>query len=158
MSFQKRFYDKSKKFRNNKRKKSVTRNQKTNLIQSVKKTVVNLTTNNVKQMKRILLKMIDMLKKNTKKKIENQSKLSLTLNQIENKILNIEKQNVNQLIKAKTYVSVMKTATKIIKTKNESEHIVKKAATANMITTKKKKKNDDTNRKEENEITNNIRY
>ena len=73
------------------RKKSITRNQKVDLIKNAKETIVTLTTSNVKQIKRILLKVIEMLKNNLRKKIDSQSKLSLTLNRIENRFLTIEK-------------------------------------------------------------------
>ena len=76
-----------------------------------------MTTNEIEQIERILLKMIEMLKVNLKKNFENTSKLIRTLNRIENKFQIIEKQNVNQSIKAKTYTNVMKIITKT--TKNE---------------------------------------
>ena len=49
----------------------------------------------IEQIKRILLKMIEMLKTDLKENIENSSKLVQTLNRIENRFQTIEKQNVN---------------------------------------------------------------
>ena len=57
--------------------------------------IVDLFKNKIKQIKKILLKMIEMLKANLKKSVENSSKLIRTLNQIENRFQIIEKQNVN---------------------------------------------------------------
>ena len=71
---------------------------------------------------------------------DSSSKLIRTLNRIESRLQTIEKQNVNQSTKAKTYANVMKTTTKITKIENEEKNTVKKTATANMMTTKKKKK------------------
>ena len=115
------------------------RNQKQNLIKSIKKMIVDLFKNKIEQRKDILLKVIEMLKANLKKNVENSSKLIRTLNRIESKLQTIEKQNVNQSIKTKTYANVMKTTTKITKIENEKKNTVKKATTANMMTTKKKK-------------------
>ena len=44
------------------------RNQKLNLIKSVKKVIVDLFKSEIEQIKKILLKMIEMLKMNLKKK------------------------------------------------------------------------------------------
>ena len=98
----------------------------------------------IEQIKKILLKMIEMLKADLKKNIESFSKLVRTLNRIKNKFQIIEKQNANQSIKVETYASVIKAATKITKTENENENTMKKMITANMTATKKKK-NDDEN-------------
>ena len=113
------------------------RNQKQNLIKSVKEVIVDLFESKIEQVKFFLLKMIEMLKTNLKKDVENSSKLIRTLNRIENKFQTIKKQNVNLSIKKKTYANVMKTTTKI--TKIEKKNTVKKAATINIITTKKRK-------------------
>ena len=115
------------------------RNQKQNLIKSVKKVIADLFENEIEQMKEVLLRIIEMLKANLKENVENSSKLIRTLNRIESKFQTIEKQNVNQSIKAKTYASVMKTTTKMTRIENEKKNTVKKAATANMMTTKIKK-------------------
>ena len=84
------------------------RNQKQNLIKSVKKVIVDLFESEIEQIKKILLRMIEMLKANLKENVENSSKLIRTLNRIESKFQTIEKQNVNQSIKTKTYANVMK--------------------------------------------------
>ena len=115
------------------------RNSKQNLIKSVKEVIADLFESEIEQVKKILLKMIEMLKANLKENVENSSKLIRTLNRIESRLQTIEKQNVNQSIKAKTYASVVKTTTKITKIENEKKNTVKKATTANMMTTKKKK-------------------
>ena len=115
------------------------RNEKQNLIKSVKKIIADLFESEIKQVKKILLRVIEMLKANLNKNVENSSKLIRTLNRIESRFQTIEKQNVNQSIKAKTYASVMRTTTKITKIENEKKNTVKKATTANMMTTKKKK-------------------
>ena len=65
--------------------------------------------------------MIEMLKADLKENIENSSKSVRTLNRIKNKFQTIEKQNANQSIKAKTYASVIKAATKVTKTENEKK-------------------------------------
>ena len=140
MSFTKRFDDESKKFLRDKNQVLNMRNQKQNLIKSVKEVIADLFESEIEQVKKILLRVIEMLKTNLKENVENSSKLIRTLNRIENRFQTIEKQNVNQLIKAKTYANVMKTTTRITKIENEKKNTVKKAATANMITTKKKKK------------------
>ena len=139
MSFTKRFDDESKKFLRDKSQMLDMRNQKQNQIKSVKEVIVDLFESEIEQMKKILLKMIEMLKANLKENVENSSKLIRTLNRIESKLQTIEKQNVNQSIKTKTYANVMKTTTKIIRIENEKKNTVKKAATANIMTTKKKK-------------------
>ena len=69
-------------------------------------------TNNVKQIERILVKIIRMLKIDLKKEVENSSKLNQTLNKIESKNFTIKKQNANQLIKPKTYANVIRAITK----------------------------------------------
>ena len=84
--------------------------------------------------------MIEMLKADLKKNIENFSKLVRTLNRIENKLQTIEKQNANQSTKVETYANVIKAATKVTRIENEKENTMKKMITANMTATKKKKK------------------
>ena len=71
------------------------RNQKQNLIKSVKKVIADLFENKIEQMKEILLKVIEMIKANLKENVENSSKLIRTLNRIESRFQTIEKQNVN---------------------------------------------------------------
>ena len=139
MSFTKRFDDESKKFLRDKSHMLNMRNQKQNLIKSVKEVIVDLLKNEIEQVKKILLKVIEMLKANLKENVENSSKLIRTLNRIESKFQTIEKQNVNQSTKTKTYANVMKTTRKITRTENEKKNTVKKATTVNMMTTKKKK-------------------
>ena len=95
MSFTKRFDDESKKFLRDKSQMLNMRNQKQNLIKSVKKVIADLFKSEIKQMKEILLKIIEMLKANLKENVENSSKLIRTLNRIESKVQTIEKQNVN---------------------------------------------------------------
>ena len=85
MSFTKRFDDESKKFLRDKSQMLNMRNQKQNLIKSVKKVIVDLFENEIEQMKKILLKVIEMLKANLKENVENSSKLIRTLNRIESK-------------------------------------------------------------------------
>ena len=139
MLFKRRFDDESKKFRKNENQTITTRIQKTNLVKSVKEIVVSLIKNEIEQINKILLKMIEMLKANLKKNIEKQLKLIRTLNRIENKFQKIEKQNFNQSIKAKTYVSVMKTITKITRIENDGEKFNKKRTTTSLTTVKKEK-------------------
>ena len=62
-----------------------------------------------------------MLKANLKENVENLSKLIRTLNRIESKFQTIEKQNVNQLTKAKICANVIKTTTKITRIENEKK-------------------------------------
>ena len=114
-------------------------NQKINLIRSVKEIIANLMTSEIKQIERILLKVIERLKTDLKKDVENTSKLNRKLNRIENKLLKIEKQNVNQSIKAETYLSVVKTITKIIRNENEKKKR-KKSDYSKHSSDKKKKK------------------
>ena len=85
MSFEERFDDESKKFRRNKNQIINKRNQKINLIKKVKEVIAALIRSKIEQIKRILLKMIEMLKADLKENIENSSKLTRTLNHIENK-------------------------------------------------------------------------
>ena len=61
------------------------RNQKQNLIKSVKKVIVDLFENKIEQIKEVLLKVIEMLKTNLKENVENSSKLIRTLNRIESR-------------------------------------------------------------------------
>ena len=129
MSFEKRFNDESKKFRRNKNQIINKRNQKINLIKKVKEMIVNLMKSEIEQIKKILLRVIEMLKVDLKKNVENSSKLVRTLNRIENRLQTIEKQNVNQSIKAKTYASVVKAATKMTKIENEKKNAIKKVIT-----------------------------
>ena len=140
MLFEERFDDESKKFRKNKSQIINKRNQKISLIKEAKKVIADLMKSEIEQIKEILLKMIEMLKVDLKKDVENSSKLIRTLNRIENKFQIIEKQNVNQSIKAKTYANVVKAATKMTKIENEKENAMKKMITTNMTTTKKQKK------------------
>ena len=102
--------------------------------------IVDLINNKIEQIKRILLKMIEMLKADLKENVENSSKLIRTLNRIENRFQIIEKQNVNQSIKAKTYANVIKTATKITRIENKRKITMKKVITTNITTIKKEKK------------------
>ena len=102
--------------------------------------IADLMKNEIEQIKRILLKVIEMLKADLKENIENSRKLIRTLNRIENKFQIIEKQNANQLIKVKAYANVIKTVTKITKIENEKKNSMKKIITANITATKKEKK------------------
>ena len=138
MSFERRFDDESKEFRRSKSQIINKRSQKINLIKKVKEVIADLMKSEIEQIKRILLRMIEMLKTDLKKDIESFSKLARTLNRIKNKFQTIEKRNVNQSIKVETYANVIKAATKITKTENEKKNTMKKMITANMITTKKK--------------------
>ena len=95
MSFEERFDDESKKFRKNKSQIINKRNQKISLVKEVKKVIVDLMKSEIEQIKRILLKMIEMLEVDLKENVENSSKLVRTLNRIENKFQIIEKQNAN---------------------------------------------------------------
>ena len=140
MSFEERFDDESKKFREDKSQIINKRSQKINLIKEVKEVIADLMKSEIEQIKRILLKMIEMLKVDLKEDIESFSKLIRTLNRIENRFQTIEKQNINQSIKIETYANVIKAATKITRTENEKENTMKKMITANMTTTKKKRK------------------
>ena len=140
MSFVKRFDDDSKDFRKNLKQTFKLQNQKINPIKSVKEVVAILITSDVKQIEKILIKIIEMLKIDLEKKIENSSKLNQTLNKIESRLFIIKKQNVNQSINAETYANMMKTITKMTKNENEKENIVKKTTTTNMITARKEKK------------------
>ena len=101
--------------------------------------IADLMKSKIEQIKKILLKVIEMLKVDLKKDIESSSKLVRTLNYIENRFQTIEKQNVNQSIKVETYANVIKAATKTTRTENEKENTMKKVITANMTATKKKK-------------------
>ena len=139
MSFEERFDDESKKFRKDKSQIINKRSQKINLVKKVKEVIADLMKNEIEQIKRILLKVIEMLKTDLKKNIESFSKLARTLNRIENRFQIIEKQNANQSTKVETYASVIKAATKIIKTENEKKNTMKKMITANLTATKKKK-------------------
>ena len=51
--------------------------------------------NEIEQIEKILMRVIEMLKVDLKENVENSSKLIRTLNRIENKFQIIEKQNVN---------------------------------------------------------------
>ena len=140
MLFEKRFDDESKKFRKSKSQIINKRNQKISLVKEVKKIIVDLMKSEIEQIKEILLRMIEMLKVDLKENVENSSKLIRTLNRIKNKFQIIEKQNANQSIKAKTYASVVKAATKMTRIENEEKNAMKKMTTANMTATKKEKK------------------
>ena len=140
MSFEERFDDESKKFRGNKSQIINKRNQKISLVKEVKEIIVDLMKSEIEQIKKILLKMIEMLKVDLKENVENSSKLVRTLNRIENRLQIIEKQNANQSIKAKTYASVVKAATKMTKIENDEKNAMKKMIPTNMTATKKKKK------------------
>ena len=59
------------------------RNQKQSMIKSAKKVITDLFESKIEQVKDILLKVIEMLKANLKKNVENSSKLIRTLNRIE---------------------------------------------------------------------------
>ena len=95
MSFVERFDDDLKNFRKKLKQTLKLQNQKFNLIKSVKKIFVDLMTNDVKQIEKILIKIIKMLKIDLKKEIENSSNISQTLNKIESRFLIIKKQNAN---------------------------------------------------------------
>ena len=82
--------------------------------------------------------MIEMLKVNLEKKIENTSKLIRTFNKMENRVQIIKKQSVNQSIKTKTYASVVKIITKTITNNNKTKNNVKKVTIAKMIVAKNK--------------------
>ena len=140
MSFEERFDDESKKFRRDKSQIINKRNQKINLIKEVKEVIVDLIKSEIEQIERILLRVIEILKADLKEDIENSSKLIRTLNRIKSKFQIIEKQNANQSTKAKIYVSVIKTATKITRIENEKKNTMKKMITANITATRKKKK------------------
>ena len=140
MSFEERFDDESKKFRKSKSQIINKRNQKINLVKKIKEVIADLMKSEIEQIKKILLRMIEVLKIDLKEDIESFSKLVRTLNRIENKFQTIEKQNANQSIKVKTYANVIKAATKITRIKNENENTMKKMITANMTATKKEKK------------------
>ena len=139
MSFEKRFDDESKKFRESKSQIINKRDQKISLVKEIKEVIVDLMKNEIEQIKKILLRMIEMLKVDLKEDVENSSKLVRTLNRIENKFQIIEKQNVNQSIKAKTYANVVKAAMKMTRIENEKKNAIKKMITTNMTATKKKK-------------------
>ena len=102
MSFEERFDDESKKFRKNKSQIINKRNQKINLIKEVKEMIADLMKNEIEQIKRILLRVIEILKADLKENIENSSKLIRTLNRIKSRFQIIEKQNANQSIKTKS--------------------------------------------------------
>ena len=85
MSFEERFDDESKKFRKNKSQIINKRNQKINLIKEVKEVIADLMKNEIEQIKRILLRVIEILKADLKENIENSSKLIRTLNRIKSK-------------------------------------------------------------------------
>ena len=121
--------------------------------------IVDLIKNKIEQIKKILLKIIEMLRIDLKENVENLSKLIRTLHRIENRFQIIEKQNINQSIKAKTYASVVKAATKMTKIENEKKNAMKKMITTNITTTKKEKKltikiENDVEKKELRNITN----
>ena len=139
MSFEKRFDDESKKFRKSKNQIINKRNQKINLIKEVKEVIVDLMKNEIEQIERILLRMIETLKADLKEDIENSSKLIRTLNRIKSRFQVIEKQNANQSTKAKIYANVIKTATKVTRIESEKKKAMKKMITANLTATKKKK-------------------
>ena len=85
MSFTKRFDDESKKFLRDKNQVLNMRNQKQNLIKSVKEVIADLFESEIEQVKKILLRVIEMLKTNLKENVENSSKLIRTLNRIESR-------------------------------------------------------------------------
>ena len=85
MSFEERFDNESKKFRESKNQIINERNQKINLVKEVKEVIVDLMKSEIEQIKRILLKMIEILKADLKENIENSSKLIRTLNRIKSK-------------------------------------------------------------------------
>ena len=68
MSFVKRFDDNSKNFRKNLKQTFKLQNQKINFIKSVKEIITNLMTSDVKQIEKILIKIIKMLKIDLEKK------------------------------------------------------------------------------------------
>ena len=139
MSFEERFDDESKKFRRDKSQIINKRDQKISLVKKVKKVIADLMKSEIEQIKKILMKVIEMLEVDLKENVENSSKLIRTLNRIKNKFQIIEKQNANQSTKAKTYASVVKTATKMTKIENEKKNAMKKMTTTNMTATKKKR-------------------
>ena len=95
-------------------------------------------TNNVKQIEKVLMKIITM-KVDLEKEIENSLKLNQILNRIESRFLIIKKQNANQSTKSEMFASVIKAITKMTKSKNAKKNIVKKTTTTNIITVKKQK-------------------
>ena len=95
MSFEERFDDESKKFRKDKSQIINKRSQKINLIKKVKKVIADLIKSEIEQIKKFLLRMIEMLKADLKENIESFSKLIRTLNRIKNKFQTIEKQNAD---------------------------------------------------------------
>ena len=66
MLFEERFDDESKKFRNDKSQIINKRNQKIKLITEVKEVIVDLIKSEIEQIKKILLRMIEMLKADLK--------------------------------------------------------------------------------------------
>ena len=85
MSFVKRFDNNSKNFRKNLKQAFKLQNQKTIFIKSVKKIIANLMTNNVKQIEKLLMKIIKMLKigfKKNRKFIEIKSNIQQNRKQI----------------------------------------------------------------------------
>ena len=121
MSFEERFDDEPKKFREGKSQIINKRNQKINLVKEVKEVIADLMKSEIEQIEKILLRMIEILKADLKKDIENSSKLVRTLNRIKSRFQIIEKQNANQSIKAKIYASVIKTATKVTRIESEKK-------------------------------------
>ena len=67
MLFVKCFDDDSKNFRKNLKQTFKLQNQKINFIKSVKKVIANLMSNDVKQIEKILIKIIEMFKIDLKK-------------------------------------------------------------------------------------------
>ena len=139
MSFEERFDDEPKKFRKSKNQIINKRDQKISLVKKAKEVIADLMKSEIEQIEEILMRVIEMLEVDLKENVENSSKLIRTLNRIENKFQIIEKQNANQSIKAKTYASVVKAATKMTKIENEEKNAMKKVTTTNMTATKKKR-------------------
>ena len=83
-------------------------------------------TNDEKQIEKILIKIIKMLKIDLKKEIKISSKLNQTLSKIESRLFIEKTQNANLSIKAKTYGNVIKTITKMTKNENEKKTLSKK--------------------------------
>ena len=71
MSFEKRFDDESKKFRENKNQIINKLNQKKSLIKKIKEVIVDVMKSEIEQIKKILLRMIEMLKVDLKENVEN---------------------------------------------------------------------------------------
>ena len=68
MSFEEHFDDESKKIRKDKSQIINIRNQRINLVKEIKEIIADLMKNKIKQIKKILLRVIEMLEIDLKKK------------------------------------------------------------------------------------------